>query len=303
MLQEQAERDAAERTRTAQIEHERREVAKHYEHDPEIFELVLDRRLAYSTALFADPAEDLDTAQARKLDYVAQRLALSEGDEVLDVGCGWGSVLLYIAENTPARVRGITLSAAQRTVALTRAERAGVAGRVRIDLRHVGDGLDVAPGSMAAIVFSGSIVHMHDRESVHDQVATLLRPGGRMLISDCYFPYVARGDRRSAATHYIFHEALGYCRLLSLHEELAMIERQGLDILGVENVTDSYVLTLSRWIENVRRHRGEIERRAPGFSRVLQQYMTIARLSFVRGTALEYMIWAQKPVEGLPYHR
>jgi cyclopropane-fatty-acyl-phospholipid synthase len=303
MLQERAELAAASRTRTEQIEHERREVARHYEHDPEIFERVLDRRLAYSTGLFVDPGEDLDAAQARKFAYVAERLALSEGDEVLDVGCGWGSVLLYLAEHTPARIRGITLSAEQRKVALARAERAGLADRIRIDVCHIGELADASPASMAAIVFSGSIVHMHDRESVHDRAGALLRPGGRMLISDCYFPQAARGDRRSAATHYIFHEALGYCRLLTLHEELAMIEAQGLDILGVDNVTSSYVLTLSRWIENVRTHRREIDRRAPGFSRVLQQYMTIARLSFVRGTALEYMIWAHKPDGGLPYHR
>jgi cyclopropane-fatty-acyl-phospholipid synthase len=125
-------------------------------------------------------------------------------------------------------------------------------------------------------------------------VARALRPGGRLLISDCYFPVEKRGDRESSATQYIFVEALGYCRLLALAEELQLMERAGLDVLHVEDLTRHYVLTLERWIDNVRKNRRRIEALAPGFSAVLQQYMTVARLSFARRTALEYMVLATK---------
>ncbi|AUX20852.1 hypothetical protein SOCEGT47_013280 [Sorangium cellulosum] len=289
-----AEREALARTPEEQREHERREVAAHYENDPEIFSRVLDSRLAYATGIFLDPGESLEAAQERKFDWVRRELDIQPGERVLDVGCGWGSNLIYLAERTGGSLWGVTLSDKQRQEALRRAERAGVASRVRIDLAHIED-LDLAPGSLDAVLFVGSIVHMHNRERIHQKVAAALRPGGRLLISDCYFPARARGDRESAATQYIFVQALGYCRLISLAEELGMIEQAGLDVRRVEDLTSSYVLTVARWIDNVRAHRAEIEARAPGFSRLLQTYMTVGRLSFARRTALEYMIVATKP--------
>ena len=283
----------AARATSEQREYERRRVAEHYEHDPSIFRLVLDERLGYATAMFADPAEELDVAQARKYAWIAEQLDVRPGERVLDVGCGWGSNLLYLAEHTEGRLHGVTLSAQQRAFALERARELGVADRARIDQLHIED-LELAPESLDAVLFVGSVVHMHNREEIYDRVARALVPGGRLLISDCFFPRVVRSDRDSAATHYIFFEALGYCRLLNLSEELALIEGAGLDITRVEDLTSSYVLTLERWIDNVRANRARIEALSPGFSKILQTYMTIARLSFARRTALEYMIVATK---------
>jgi cyclopropane-fatty-acyl-phospholipid synthase len=285
----------APRDPAQQREYERRRVAEHYEHDPAIFRLVLDERLGYATGMFAGPDEALDVAQARKYAWIAEQLDIRPGERVLDVGCGWGSNLLYLAEHSEGRLQGVTLSAQQRAFALDRAAELGVADRVQIDVKHIED-LDLAPASLDAVLFVGSVVHMHNREEIYERVTRALVPGGRLLISDCFFPRVVRSDRDSAATHYIFFEALGYCRLLNLSEELALIEGAGLDIARVEDLTSSYVLTLERWIDNVRRHRTRIEELSPGFAKVLQTYMTIARLSFARRTALEYMIVATKGV-------
>jgi cyclopropane-fatty-acyl-phospholipid synthase len=291
--QTRAEREAMERGAAEQREHERKMVADHYQHNVEIFSMVLDRRLAYATGVFLDPAESLEAAQERKYARIHAKLAIAPGERVLDVGCGWGSNILYLAQHTQGVFYGVTLSERQRDEALRRAEAWGVRDRVNIDVRHVED-LRLPPESFDVALFSGSIVHMHNREAVHRMVGDILRPGGRMLISDCYYPGKVRGDRESAATHYIFVEALGYCRLLGLGEELTLIERAGLDILHVEDLTSSYALTLERWIDNVRKNRRRIEAISPGFSRVLQHYMTVAKLSFARRTALEYMILATK---------
>ena len=288
-----ADGEAAARTAEEQREHERREVAKHYEHDADVFRLVLDGRLGYATGVFHDGAEYLETAQQRKYEWLRALLDIRPDERVLDVGSGWGSNLLFLAETTQGRFRGVTLSGRQRDHTLARAAELGVADRVQVDLCHVED-LALEPESLDVALFVGSIVHMRNRENVHRLVARALRPGGRLLISDCYFPREARGDRNSAATEYIFVEALGYCHLLGLPEELALIERGGLDVLHVEDLTASYALTLGRWIDNVRRHRARIEALAPGFSEVLQCYMTVAKMSFERRTALEYMILACK---------
>jgi cyclopropane-fatty-acyl-phospholipid synthase len=287
------ERAAAQRTAEEQRAHEAQQVAQHYEHNPEIFSLVLDKRLAYSTGVFASPDEDLETAQERKFARVAAKLHIQPGEKVLDVGCGWGSLLLYLAQHSQGQFQGITLSSQQREVALQRARDWGVADRVRVDLTHV-EQLNPAPESYDVILFSGSIVHMHNREAIHQLVGRTLKSGGRLFISDCYFPAEVRGDRDSNATRYIFVTALGYCRLLSLSEELGLIERAGLDVLHVEELTSSYVQTLGHWIDNVRKNRERIDALAPGFSKVLQGYMTVAKLSFARRTALEYMILATK---------
>lgn len=289
----------ARRSTTEQREYERSRVAEHYEHHPEIFELVLDARLGYATAMFEDPDEELDVAQARKYAWIARRLDIRPGERALDVGCGWGSNLLYLAEHTEGDLHGVTLSARQRAFALDRAARLGVGGRVRIDRSHVED-LALEPQSLDAILFVGSVVHMHNREEIYARVARALKPGGRLVISDCFFPREPRADRDSSATRYIFFEALGYCRLLSLSEELGLIEGAGLDIAQVRDLTSSYVLTLGCWIENVRRNRARIEELAPGFARILQTYMTIAKLSFARRTALEYMVVATKGAPRAP---
>src|ERR1700680_293974 len=207
------EQEALRRSPEEQREYERREVAAHYEHDPEIFSLVLDSQLTYSTGIFVDPHENLEAAQRRKFAHVRGLLRLRPGDYVFDAGCGWGSILLDVAEHTGARVHGITLSAKQREVALARA-------RARIDVEHIGD-VRLEPGSVDAIIFSGSIVHMHDRPAIHRWVARALRPGGRLFISDCYFPVQQRGSRETAATEYILGRTLGYCRPLTLSEGLA----------------------------------------------------------------------------------
>lgn len=288
-----AEREALRRTPESQRDHERRLVVEHYEHDSEIFGLVLDRELTYSTGVFLHEGEDLETAQRRKLARVAAKLDLKPGERVLDVGCGWGAILLYLAAHCDARVHGVTLSARQREVALARAVERGLARQVRIDVAHIEE-VTLPPESVDAVVFSGSIVHMHNREAIYEQVAGALSPGGRLLVSDCFFPHRARGNRESRATEYIFVTALGYCRLLSLSEELALMEGAGLDVLHVEDLTRSYVLTVNHWIDNIRRNRDRIDALAPGFADILQTYMTIGRLSFHRRTALEYMVLAGK---------
>lgn len=288
------EQEAEQRKNEAQRAFEREQVAAHYEHDVEIFKRVLDSQLTYSTGIFCHADDDLETAQTRKFDRLGELLNLTSGEVVLDVGCGWGSVLLALAERSEARFIGVTLSSAQRTEAIRRARQRGYDQRIEILHTHLED-LRLPPASFDAVIFSGSIVHMHHREVIHRQVAHLLRPGGRLLISDCYFPRRTSGPRDSRATQFILGDTLGYCRLIHLSEELAMIESAGLDIRSVEDLTDSYARTVAFWIDNIRRHRAEIDARAPGFAHRLQAYMTVGKASFALRRALEYLVLAQRP--------
>jgi cyclopropane-fatty-acyl-phospholipid synthase len=284
---------ARRRTQVEQREFERNEVAAHYEHQPEIFARVLDSRLAYSTGIYLSDGDDLETAQEHKFSYIAELLSVKPGEQVLDAGCGWGSVLVELGKRTQGQLRGITLSEQQAQLARRRAVEAGVDDRVQIDVTHVED-LELEPESLDVVLFVGSIVHMHNRPEIHQKMARALRPGGRLFINDCYFPGTQRGRRDSEATRYILSTTLGYCRLLSLSEELALIESAGFDVVSVRDLTSSYVRTVGHWIDNIRRNRDEIEALSPRFGHRLQCYMTVGRLSFARRTALEYMILATK---------
>ena len=293
MLSTAVEVEAGARSKLEQLRFESARVAEHYEHNPQVFSLVLDNALTYSTGIFLNPSDDLETAQRRKFDYIRRLLDIQPGERVLDAGCGWGSNMLYLAAHTEGVFHGVTLSARQRGELVRRAEERGLAHKISVDVCHLEE-LALPSESFDLVLFSGSIVHMRNREEIHRLVSRILRSGGRVLISDCYFPVQVRGNRASTATDYIFYQTLGYCLLIPLHEELGYMEKAGMDIVHVQDLTSSYVLTLEAWITNIRRNREELNALDPGFAAVLQAYMTVARLSFAGRTALEYMILATK---------
>src|SRR5260370_7458003 len=134
-----AEQQAALRTRDEQREYERAQVATHYENSPEVFSLVLDSALAYSTGIYVTPQDELEAAQQRKFAYIHRLLSIRPGERVLDVGCGWGSNLLYLASRTNAIFHGITLSSPQAEELLRRASARGLRNKVPIDLSPVAD--------------------------------------------------------------------------------------------------------------------------------------------------------------------
>jgi cyclopropane-fatty-acyl-phospholipid synthase len=118
----------------------KRNVAHHYDLDDRLYDLFLDADRQYSCAWFTDPANSLEQAQADKKAHIAAKLALEPGMRVLDIGCGWGGMALYLHAKTGAEVLGVTLSEEQVKVARARADAAGVADKVRfelIDYRHV----------------------------------------------------------------------------------------------------------------------------------------------------------------------
>ena len=108
----------------------RRNVQHHYDLDEPLFRACLDLDMNYSSAFFRDRDMSLETAQTAKCSLIANKLCLQPGQKVLDVGCGWGSLAMYLAENYDIEVTGITLSGEQFRVAKQEAERRGLTGRV-----------------------------------------------------------------------------------------------------------------------------------------------------------------------------
>src|SRR5262249_27872835 len=125
------------------LQRDRAAVRHHYDVSNAFFRLVLAPTMVYSCAYFLDPDEDLDTAQERKLDVVCRKLRLEPGERLLDVGCGWGSLVVHAAERYGVQAVGITLSEPQAEAARLRAAEAGVDDRCEIrvaDYRELADG-------------------------------------------------------------------------------------------------------------------------------------------------------------------
>src|SRR3954447_7932353 len=117
----------------------RRNAAHHYDLSEQLYELFLDHDRQYSCAYFFSPSDDLETAQLNKKRHLASKLLLRPGQKVLDIGCGWGGLALYLAGECDVEVTGLTLSAEQHKVAQRRAAGAGLSERVHFQLRDYRD--------------------------------------------------------------------------------------------------------------------------------------------------------------------
>ncbi len=249
-------------------------VAHHYDLSDRLYALFLDTDWQYSCAYFDDPHKTLEVAQQDKLAHIAAKLVLKPGQRVLDIGCGWGGLALYLHKTAGVEVLGITLSEEQLSVARARAIEAGVADKVKFEL------LDyrVVTGTFGRIVSVGMFEHVGRKryraffETIRDRLAedgialvhTIMRADGP-------------GKTDPFTTRYIFPG--GYCPALS--EVLPAIEQSWLWASDIEILRLHYAYTLEHWYERVRARRAEItalydER----FFRMWSFYLASAIMSF-----------------------
>ena|SRR5687768_2621338 len=230
----------------------------HYDLGNEFFELFLDRRMVYSAGYFRTREDDLDTAQEQKLEHVCRKLRLRPGNRLLDVGCGWGALLIYAGERFGVEGVGITLSERQRDLAVERVANAGLADRIEIRIQ---DYRDLDSGTFDRISSIGMFEHVGRARmpEYFARVRDALRPGGLFLnhgISrDATAPARTVGTvlrdplnhlivGTSPITRYVFPDS----ELLPLSEVNLAGERSGLEVRDVENLREHYDLTLRHWI-------------------------------------------------------
>ena len=155
-------------------------VRHHYDVSNRFYRLVLGPTMVYSCAYFSSPDDTLEVAQERKLDLICRKLGLREGERLLDIGCGWGSLPIHAAARYGVRVLGVTLSEPQAQLARERAAEAGVGDLVEI---RVQDYREVADGPFDKIASVGMYEHVGRAElgRYARAVVSLLRPGGLFL--------------------------------------------------------------------------------------------------------------------------
>ncbi|MFN3820653.1 class I SAM-dependent methyltransferase [Blastomonas sp.] len=275
----------------------RRNVAHHYDLDDRLYDLFLDADKQYSCAYFTDPANTLEQAQADKKAHIAAKLALRPGQRVLDIGCGWGGMALYLNRVADVDVLGITLSQEQLKVARARAAAAGVADRVRfelIDYRSL-------TGQFDRIVSVGMFEHVgrpqfetffrHCRGLLAEDGVMLLHTIGRMGVP---------GSTDAFTTKYIFPG--GYIPALS--EIVRASERSRLIAADVETLRLHYAHTLRQWYRRTVAKQAEIEALYDArFFRMWTFYLAGATAAFEHGGMCNYQVQFARNRHALPITR
>src|SRR3954468_1313708 len=259
-------------------ERDARAVRHHYDVSNEFFELFLGETMVYSCAIFSRGATTLKEAQEEKLDTVARKLDIKEGERVLDVGCGWGGFPLWAATKYGADVVGITLSPPQAEKARQRAEEAGVADRVEIRVMDYRD-LPATGEKFDAIASIGMVEHVGASQiEVYAQtLARMLEPGGRLLNHGITRLRHTDGEAGAFSERYVFPDAAP----LHLSRNLLALERAGFVTHHVEDFAPDYAKTLKHWAENLDANRTEGEHLAGAERmRVWRLYLRMARNGF-----------------------
>jgi len=275
----------------------RRNVAHHYDLDGRLYQLFLDADQQYSCAYFESEGQSLDDAQLAKRRHLAAKLRVAPGATVLDIGCGWGGLALYLAETAKARVTGITLSKEQHARATERALERGQAQQASFrleDYRDVG-------GRFDRIVSVGMFEHVG--VGFYD---TYFRKCAQLLADDGVFLLHTIGRSSSPAVtnpwiaKYIFPG--GYIPALS--EVLPAIERSRLVVTDVEILQLHYAETLNAWRARFLAHREEAERLYDErFVRMWEFYLASSEMAFRESDMVVFQIQMAKRKGVVPQTR
>jgi len=244
------------------IQEARRNIHHHYDVGNDFYELWLDERLVYTCAYFPDPAMGLEEAQLAKMDHICRKLALSPGEEVVEAGCGWGSLALHMAEKYGVRVHAYNLSSAQIAYARQQAKRRGLEDRVRFiedDYRNI-------RGRYDAFVSVGMLEHVglaHYRV-LGRVIERSLKPEGRGLLHS-----IGRA-RPQPMNRWLVRRIFPGSYIPSLKEILEVLEPENFAVLDVENLRLHYARTLEHWLERLERAADRI--RASYDERLLRAY-------------------------------
>ena len=278
-------------------ERDARAIAHHYDVGNRFYEMVLGPSMAYTCACYPSEDATLEEAQAYKFDLVCRKIGLKPGMRLLDVGCGWGGMVMHAAEHYGVTALGVTLSRAQAEWAGKAIAEAGLADRAEV--RHL-DYRDApaVPGGYDAISSIGLTEHI-GRAQLPAYFATLLaqlRPGGRLLNhaimrTTTTQPAAAGGF----INRYVFPDG----ELHGVGHVISVMQNTGFEVQHEENLREHYARTLEAWCANLDVNWDAcVADAGPGVARVWRLYMAGSRLAFAEHRLELHQVLATKPLHG-----
>ena len=233
------------------LRRDRASVRHHYDVSNRFYELLLGPSLVYSCAYFASADDSLERAQERKLELICRKLRLQPGERLLDIGCGWGSLVMHAAARHGVHALGVTLSEPQAELARQRIEAAGLADRVEVRVLDYRE-LDEQPFDKIASVGMYEHVGRAQLDTYVDVVHRLLRPGGLFLNHGITRIHTQPPRGPTFIGRYVFPDG----ELHPVTDIIGALEAGGFEIRDVESLREHYALTLRRWVANLAAGRG-----------------------------------------------
>ena len=231
----------------------------HYDVGNEFYKLWLDRRMVYSCAYFRSPDYTLDQAQEAKLDHICRKLRLQPGQRLLDIGCGWGGLIMYAAEKFGVDATGITLSENQAALARERIEKAGLGDRCRVAIRDYRT--LVTDDAYDRIASVGMVEHvgLSHLPVYFESAYRALKPGG--LFMNHGIVSLSEGRPRSIGENifrkfwkadafidkYVFPDG----KLTASRDVIGAAEAAGFEVRDVESLREHYAMTLRHWVRSL----------------------------------------------------
>jgi len=275
----------------------RANIAHHYDVSNAFYRLFLDARLVYSCAYFHTPEDTLDTAQANKLDHICRKLRLAPGERFLDIGCGWGALILWAAENYGFDATGITLSRNQYEHVQGEIAARGLGERVRVELRDYQDLPDEARYDKIASVGMFEHVGVKRYPRYFGKIWRLLKPGGFVLNHGITHNWLGMGALGSGIGDFIEEYVFPGGELAHVSRVMQGMAAEGLEVIDAEGLREHYARTLWHWVDRLEAH-AEVARAEVGEERfrVWRIYMAGSAHGFDRGWMSLWQLLAGKPL-------
>tara|TARA_R110002049_G_scaffold210137_7_gene381009 strand:- start:1566 stop:2801 length:1236 start_codon:yes stop_codon:yes gene_type:complete len=272
-------------------------VAHHYDLSDDFYDLFLDENRQYSCAYYKTPNDSLEQAQVQKMAHIAAKLALKPGQKVLDIGCGWGGMARFLAENADVKVTGVTLSKNQLGYASEKARQTGLANKVDYrltDYRDVSEKFD-------RIVSVGMFEHVGvpHYKKFFKKVKSILTDDGVALIHT-----IGTADGPSPTNPWIQKYIFPGGYIPPLSEVTPAIEKAGLYVTDIEILRVHYAETLRDWrkrfMAKLEMVRGIYDDR---FCRMWEFYLAASEVSFRNSGLVVFQIQLSKRLTDLPLTR
>lgn len=282
--------------RTSDKSDDKGDIQFHYDLSNDFYRLFLDERMVYTCAYFTEWHDDIDRAQTDKLEMICRKLRLQPGDRMLDIGCGWGALLIHAALRYGVIGEGVTLSEEQAALARERIAAAGLSDKVTIHLKSY----EEMSGPYDKIASIGMFEHVGfaNHDAYFGAVRRLLRPGGLYL-----HHAIARRGRKNlktflrkapeykAMTKYIFPGG----EVDYIGHTTTMLEEHGFEVHDVEGWRAHYARTTALWCQRLAARRAEAEALVgPERTRIWLAYLAGVSLSFARGSLYLYQTLGSK---------